>query len=88
MRRYALLITAPEPGWHRWLCDGVKLADLPLGLSRAPARIINSNGKRIVDIQLLSGFAGVTQTDSLAVEPHLGWAVVEGARPVACLDYR
>jgi hypothetical protein len=78
----------PEPARRRWLCDGVKLDDLPLGLSRAPARITNYRGRLIVRVQLVSGFVGVTQTDSLAVQPHIGWAVVESARPVACLAYR
>ncbi len=68
----------PAKSRRRWLCRGLGLRSLPLGLSRVPVRITNPAGKRMCDVQLLAGFVGVTQTESLAVQPHIGWGVVEG----------
>ncbi|MEE9533135.1 MAG: DUF4419 domain-containing protein, partial [Acidimicrobiia bacterium] len=68
----------PAKSRRRWLCEGVSLKRLPQGLSRVPVRITNPVGERMCDIQLLAGFVGVTQTESLAVQPHIGWGVFEG----------
>ncbi len=68
----------PAKSRRRWLCAGVDLKQLPLGVSRVPVRITDPGGERMCDIQLLAGFVGVTQTESLAVQPHIGWGVFEG----------
>lgn len=68
----------PAKSRRRWLCRGLGLRSLPLGLSQVPVRITNPAGERMCDVQLLAGFVGVTQTESLAVQPHIGWGVVEG----------
>ena len=71
--------TKPPPkSRRRWLSEGVHLKRLPLGLSRVPVRISDSAGEPMREIQLLAGFVGVTQTESLAVQPHIGWGVFEG----------
>ena len=41
-------------------------------------RVNGAAGERMCDGQLLAGFVGVTQTESLAVQPHIGWGVFEG----------
>ncbi len=72
----------PVKSRRRWLCEGVRLKRLPLGLSRVPVRITGPAGEPMCDIQLLAGFVGVTQTESLAVQPHIGWGVFEGVDEV------
>lgn len=83
---YARDPVVPEPARRRWLCRGITLKSLPLGLSRAPVQIMDSNGKLLLPMQLVSGFVGVTQRECLAVQPRIGWAVVEGHEPVAYLE--
>jgi hypothetical protein len=69
--------TLSEPR-RRWLCEGISLKRLPLGVSAAPVEIVGPTGDAVGKIQLLSGFVGVSQNDSLAVQAEIAWAVVEG----------
>jgi len=78
--------TPPDPSRRHWLCRGMSLKCMPLGLSRAPILVVDASSGSTEAVQLVSGFVGVTQTRKLAVQPHIGWAVVEGHDPVAYLD--
>ena len=60
------------------MCQGMTLKQLPMGLSRVPIRILGVEGNLMSEAQLLAGFVGVSQDTSLAVQPHIGWGVVDG----------
>jgi hypothetical protein len=77
----------PEPSRRQWLCCGITLKRLPLGLSVAPVVITSSKGRIIEHVQLVSGFVGVTQGEDLAIQPQIGWGVVEGKKPVVRVEH-
>ena len=66
----------PEPADQRFR-PGVSLQSIPCGLSRAPVTLIFPN-KPSVELDLLSGFVGVSQSEQdLSLAPIISWAVVE-----------
>jgi hypothetical protein len=76
----------PTEKWnHRGFYFGVgwgpRIADLPIGISRAP--FCWHYREQSFNMQFLGGFVGVCQDkDTLAVKPEIGWAVREAPKQV------
>jgi hypothetical protein len=66
----------PEPADQSFR-PGVGLQSIPCGLSRAPL-ILSFPDKTLVNLDLVGGFIGVSQSDrDLSLAPIISWAVVE-----------
>jgi hypothetical protein len=70
-----------DKGYYFGFGWGPGIADLPLGISRAP--FCWHYRKQSFDMQFLGGFVGVCQNkETLAVKPEIGWAVREAPKQV------
>lgn len=57
--------------------DGLKMSDVPTGLSSAPFTIRTASDQRLEERELIAGFIGVTQDVATGqLEPEIGWAVL------------
>jgi hypothetical protein len=63
---------------RRWSAPGVRVEDLPRGLSQVPFTYTDDKGNRAMD--MLAGAMAVTQdTETGSLRPELGWAIREAA---------
>lgn len=60
-----------------WLCAGIALKELPPGFSSVPVRVEDDGGRLIREVQVLSGFVGISQDKGLALQPQVGWAAID-----------
>lgn len=76
-----MVIPPEEPENVRFAApDSVSMADIPPGLSLVPVTLSFPRDKQRL-IRFVGGFVGIDQsTDTFALRPKLGWAVIEASR--------
>jgi hypothetical protein len=73
--------TANDKGYYLGSGWGPGIADLPLGISRAPFCWHFRN--QSFNMQFLGGFVGVCQDkEALTLKPEIGWAVREALKQI------
>lgn len=67
--------------------DGISAAELPTGLSQAPATLRLQGDSAERGLLIVGGFVGVTQDPTIgSMQPEIGWAVQEGDSFAQILD--
>jgi hypothetical protein len=69
------------PVERRRINNGLSMDDFPVGLSRVPFRLKIDPLNRTLNCELVAGCIGIRQyTDTLALEPEIGWGVIESGQ--------